>query len=172
MNLRVGTIPHTETGQESGGRTEQTSSVLLRHRAQLFRPRGRVFARPLRISVGTTSSKMRGANFERHGVRWCGPTWSVHWRRLHWWAPRGIRFWIGGALPTYFRSSGIIGYGWRMFDQILFSPSVMDVFRDFEVEILRKAGDNDLVDHRELPNSTSASDHLPIRVHFFEKSLP
>ena len=73
---------------------------------------------------------------------------------------------------TYFRSSGIIGYGWRMFDQILFSPSVMDVFRDFEVKILRKAGDNDFVDHRELPDSASASDHLPIRIHFFETSLP
>ncbi len=73
---------------------------------------------------------------------------------------------------TYFHPSGVIGYGWRMFDQVLFCPSVMDVFRDFEVEILRKAGDNALVDHRGLPDSTSASDHLPIRIQFFEKSLP
>jgi hypothetical protein len=73
---------------------------------------------------------------------------------------------------TYFRPSGIIGYGWRMFDQILFGSSVMELFRDFEVEILRTAGDNDLVDHRGLPDSTSASDHLPIRIHFLEKSLP
>ncbi len=73
---------------------------------------------------------------------------------------------------TYFHPSGVIGFGWRMFDQVLFCPSVMEVFHDFEVEILRKAGDNDLVDHRELPDSKSASDHLPIRIHFFEKSLP
>ena len=73
---------------------------------------------------------------------------------------------------TYFRSTGVMGYGWRMFDQVLFCPSVIDMFHEFEVEILKTAGNNDLVNDLGRPDSKSASDHLPIRIHFFENASP
>ena len=77
--------------------------------------------------------------------------------------PSGTYFWEKGSA---------MGYGWNMLDQTLFRPSVMDLYEDFEVEILTHAGDNSLVDVRGRPDSKSASDHLPIRIHFFEKASP
>lgn len=62
----------------------------------------------------------------------------------------------------YYGSTNSVAYFWNMFDQVLFSADLMDAFDDDNLEIVTTVGETSLVDHRGLPDSTIASDHLPL----------
>jgi hypothetical protein len=63
----------------------------------------------------------------------------------------------------FYERSDIISYGWNTFDQVLFRPSLMDIFRIESLRIITRIGDYPLLDNNK-PNG-EISDHLPI---FFE----
>ena len=81
------------------------------------------------------------------------PMWSLLGDRSK--GPPGTYFW---------KQSSPTGFGWQMIDQVIFRPSVLESFRDFEVDILTTAGDNSLLGKNGRPKR-STSDHLPL---FFE----
>ncbi len=69
------------------------------------------------------------------------------------------------ALGThYYRNSGYISHEWRLFDQIMFRPSVseyLDINEKY-VEIITKIGTEDLTRSFKRPDAKKYSDHLPI----------
>ncbi len=71
----------------------------------------------------------------------------------------------GGPAPpgTYFHNnSSDVNYFWNMFDQVLVRPALLDSLPNDSVSIVTRIGDMDLLTDRGRPNSTVASDHLPI----------
>jgi exonuclease III len=71
---------------------------------------------------------------------------------------------------TYYWPQSVDQYGWQMYDQVLFRPSMMDVFSDFEVDIVTGSAENPLTDKYGHPDKVRLSDHLPIRVHFLDRA--
>jgi hypothetical protein len=79
--------------------------------------------------------------------------------------PMWSKFGDAGPAPpgTYFYSSGAeVNYFWHMFDQVLVRPSLLDSLSNDSVSIVTRIGEMDLLTDRGRPNSTVASDHLPI----------
>ncbi|MCH7801161.1 MAG: hypothetical protein IIC24_06405 [Chloroflexi bacterium] len=68
----------------------------------------------------------------------------------------------GPSGTYYYGSTNSVAYFWNMFDQVLFSADLMDAFDDDNLEIVTTVGETSLVDRRGLPDSTIASDHLPL----------
>ncbi len=67
-----------------------------------------------------------------------------------------------GPAGTFFRSvSEHAGIDWNMFDQVLVSPELLPKFSR-ALQILTRAGDQDLLTRHGRPNQRTASDHLPI----------
>jgi hypothetical protein len=67
-----------------------------------------------------------------------------------------------GPAGTYFKSpAGLIGHHWNIFDQVLLRPAMLPYFDD-EVEIISSVSDFSLLTKSGRPNSSTASDHLPI----------
>ncbi len=71
---------------------------------------------------------------------------------------------------TYYWPTSVDQYGWQMYDQVLFRPSLMDVFSDFEVDIVTASAENPLTDKHGHPDKDRFSDHLPVRVHFYDRA--
>ena len=67
-----------------------------------------------------------------------------------------------GPAGTVYDLSNQGPYGWSMLDQVIFSHSIVNEFEN--VRIMTHAGDNCLTDEKGRPNSSTASDHLPIVV--------
>lgn len=69
-----------------------------------------------------------------------------------------------GALPGtfYHESPSHTGFFWNMFDQVLVRPELLLRFRDESVQIVSRIGEQSLLRENGRPNSTLASDHLPI----------
>lgn len=68
----------------------------------------------------------------------------------------------GPSGTYYYNSSKQINFFWNMFDQVLIRPSLLDRFREEDIEILTKAGSTELLSDTGVPNNSVASDHLPI----------
>ncbi len=62
----------------------------------------------------------------------------------------------------YFAKSGYATLYWHMFDQVLLRPDLIDLFRDEELRVLTSDGNESFLSGKGLPNTTVASDHLPI----------
>ncbi len=62
-------------------------------------------------------------------------------------------FYYGKQEPTYF---------WNMFDQVLVRPDLLHAFRNEDLEILTEDGNTSFLSSSGLPDSSSASDHLPL----------
>ncbi|MCA9045898.1 MAG: hypothetical protein KDA69_16345 [Planctomycetaceae bacterium] len=71
---------------------------------------------------------------------------------------------------THFNVSGAITPHWHLVDQVVFRPELMNLFEDFELEIIDTAGHNSLLNQLGRPDSEQASDHLPISIQFHEES--
>jgi exonuclease III len=69
-----------------------------------------------------------------------------------------------GPAGTIYDTSNQGHYGWSMFDQVLISHSIVNLFRG--VKILTEAGPQSLMDVKGRPKSNAASDHFPIFVTF------
>jgi hypothetical protein len=67
--------------------------------------------------------------------------------------PPGTYFYSGSAPVTHF---------WHTFDQVLIRPELLINFKDENVSVLTNAGSNSLLDARGRPDTTNASDHLPL----------
>jgi len=64
---------------------------------------------------------------------------------------------------TYYNArSEPVAYFWSIFDQVLVRPSLLDVFKNEDLRILDSDGTNSLMTKAGLPDTTRASDHLPI----------
>ena len=68
----------------------------------------------------------------------------------------------------YRRSSGRTAYFWHLFDQVLLRPDMLEFFQDDGIEILTRIGPRSLLDRNGIPDSRTASDHLPL---FLELSI-
>jgi exonuclease III len=62
----------------------------------------------------------------------------------------------------YYDSATAVNYYWHMFDQVLIRPGLLDYFRDESLEILTKAGSDNLLTELGTPDKKKGSDHLPI----------
>ncbi|RZK18398.1 MAG: hypothetical protein EOO56_16170 [Hymenobacter sp.] len=67
--------------------------------------------------------------------------------------PPGTYFYSGSAPVTHF---------WYTFDQVLIRPELLANFRDENVSVLTSAGGISLLDAKGRPDTTTASDHLPL----------
>ncbi len=72
-----------------------------------------------------------------------------------------------GPAGTVYDTSSQGPYGWSMFDQVIMSYSVIDLFCD--VKIVTEAGTKSLMDQKGRPDTKNASDHFPILVEFREE---
>ena len=55
-----------------------------------------------------------------------------------------------------------VTYFWNMFDQVLIRSELLSMFRNDELKILSGGADTSLLTAKGLPNTSVASDHLPI----------
>jgi hypothetical protein len=62
----------------------------------------------------------------------------------------------------YYGNAEHVCYFWNVFDQVLIRPSLLDRFRNEELEILTHDGVDSLLSDNGQPNHRIASDHLPI----------
>jgi exonuclease III len=69
-----------------------------------------------------------------------------------------------GPPGTYYYSGGIISYFWNTFDQVLLRPALLDYFSDENLHIFSATRNRSLLSKAGIPDSTSASDHLPIMI--------
>lgn len=67
-----------------------------------------------------------------------------------------------GPPGTVYDTSNQGPYGWNMLDQVVINHSIVDEFED--VRIMTYAGSNCLTDTKGRPDSSKASDHLPIMI--------
>jgi hypothetical protein len=68
-----------------------------------------------------------------------------------------------GVSGTYYYGSGNqVNYFWNIFDQILLRPQLLQYFDEKSLRILSDVGGKSLLNRRGLPNTSFASDHLPI----------
>jgi mRNA deadenylase 3'-5' endonuclease subunit Ccr4 len=68
-----------------------------------------------------------------------------------------------GVPGTYYYGSGNqVNYFWNIFDQILLRPKLLPYFDEKSLQILSDVGDKSLLNKRGLPNTSFASDHLPV----------
>jgi endonuclease/exonuclease/phosphatase (EEP) superfamily protein YafD len=69
-----------------------------------------------------------------------------------------------GPSGTVYDTSNQGPYGWSMFDQVIISHSIVELFHD--VTILTEAGTESLMNKKGRPDANKASDHFPILVKF------
>jgi hypothetical protein len=70
---------------------------------------------------------------------------------------------IEGPSGTFYDGrSEHVTYFWNMFDQVLIRPELLGMFRNEELRILSFCGERSLLTAKGLPNTSVASDHLPI----------
>jgi len=69
---------------------------------------------------------------------------------------------IGPPGTYYDDRSGHVAYFWNMFDQVLVRPDLLDYFATEDVQILTDDGLEALLTRNGRPDSTMASDHLPL----------
>lgn len=74
---------------------------------------------------------------------------------------------LGDASPNppgtfYFSNSEHTSFFWHMFDQVLIRPDLLDVFDNKNLMILTSDGVTSFISRHGLPDTTIASDHLPI----------
>jgi len=70
---------------------------------------------------------------------------------------------IEGPSGTFYDGrSEHVTYFWNMFDQVLIRSELLSMFRNEELRILSVVGERSLLTANGLPNSSVASDHLPI----------
>jgi hypothetical protein len=62
----------------------------------------------------------------------------------------------------YYERAEHVVYFWNIFDQILVRPSLVDGFRDDQLQILDAIGDMSLIHPDGRPNRSVGSDHLPV----------
>ncbi len=68
----------------------------------------------------------------------------------------------GPAGSYYYRSSTQRVFFWNIFDQVLVRPELVPSFNVGSLAILSSDGSKSLLTNDDLPDTTSASDHLPI----------
>lgn len=68
----------------------------------------------------------------------------------------------GPSGTYYYASSEHVEYFWHMFDQVLIRPELLSIFRSDDLKILSSAAETSLLTAKGLPNTSVASDHLPI----------
>ena len=51
---------------------------------------------------------------------------------------------------------------WHIVDQVLLRPDMLDSFRNEELRILTEDGEQSFLSRNGLPNTSVASDHLPL----------
>jgi hypothetical protein len=69
-----------------------------------------------------------------------------------------------GPPGTYYYSGNIISYFWNTFDQVLLRPALLDYFSDEKLHVLSATREKSLLSQNGVPDSTFASDHLPIMI--------
>lgn len=70
---------------------------------------------------------------------------------------------LDGPPGTYYNARGEpVCYFWNVFDQVLLRPSLLEAFQMDTLRILDSDGANSLFTPRGLPETSEASDHLPI----------
>lgn len=62
----------------------------------------------------------------------------------------------------YYGDSRQVCFFWNTFDQVLVRPALVDEFVDEGLGVLTSIGETRLLDHRGVPRTGGASDHLPI----------
>ncbi|HEX8735771.1 MAG TPA: endonuclease/exonuclease/phosphatase family protein [Pyrinomonadaceae bacterium] len=68
-----------------------------------------------------------------------------------------------GVPGTYYYGSGNqVNYFWNIFDQVLLRPQLLTHFDEKNLQILSDVGKKSLLNKRGIPNTSFASDHLPI----------
>ncbi len=68
-----------------------------------------------------------------------------------------------GVSGTYYYGAGNqVNYFWNIFDQVLLRPQLLAFFDEKNLEILSDVGDDSLLNNNGLPDTSLASDHLPI----------
>lgn len=70
---------------------------------------------------------------------------------------------IEGPSGTFYDGrSEHVSYFWNMFDQVLIRPELLSMFRNEDLKILSGGAEKSLLTPNGLPNTSVASDHLPI----------
>ncbi|PYS23590.1 MAG: hypothetical protein DMF72_08865 [Acidobacteria bacterium] len=68
-----------------------------------------------------------------------------------------------GPPGTYYRQSNRqVNYFWNTYDQILLRPELINRFRDEAFKVVTVVGAKSLLTNEGIPDTVSASDHLPI----------
>jgi endonuclease/exonuclease/phosphatase family metal-dependent hydrolase len=67
-----------------------------------------------------------------------------------------------GPAGTYYHGKGQLTHFWNMFDQVLIRPELLPYFDSDRLRIVDRIGSTSLTTLRGTPNSSLASDHLPI----------
>ena len=62
----------------------------------------------------------------------------------------------------YYASSEHETTFWNIFDQVLIRPALMHAFQSESLQVLQGDGETHFLDERGLPDSSTASDHLPV----------
>ena len=69
---------------------------------------------------------------------------------------------IGPPGSYYYNTSSQVNYFWNTFDQVLIRPELLPYFRNENLRILTQVGARSLLTINGLPDSSVASDHLPL----------
>ena len=71
----------------------------------------------------------------------------------------------------YYDKEGITAYFWNIFDQVILSPEVAEIFEDNSLKIISSINNNSLLYNNGIPNKDDISDHLPIFFQIREEFL-
>jgi hypothetical protein len=85
------------------------------------------------------------------------PMWRVNGQQSHQEAGSATRYWL---------RAGAHELGWFMLDQVVLRPEEADRFPEDRLRIITQVGAISLLDADGLPDSQTASDHLPIVFHW------
>lgn len=69
---------------------------------------------------------------------------------------------IGPPGSYYYNNSSQVNYFWHTFDQVLIRPELLPHFRNENLRVLTQVGTRSLLTTNGLPDSSVASDHLPL----------
>lgn len=103
----------------------------------------------------STQRKIRGAGAAAEFFY--NPMWRAYGHQKHPEAGAGTHYWIGSWAHEL---------GWFMLDQVVLRPGEAARFPEDRVRIVTQVGNISLLDAQGLPDSQTASDHLPIVFHW------
>ncbi len=109
----------------------------------------------VRAVRGKTSRPIRGVSSAMDFFY--NPMWRVYGQQPQSDAGTATYYWLG---------QGVYELGWHMLDQVVLRPAESPRFPEDQIRIITQVGSVPLVSPDGLPDSQTASDHLPILFHW------